>query len=115
MGGVFFAIGFWTMARSIKNKAIKNYLGLTGFGILLIFVATQATSVLIAPYPPFGIIALSSLALASDLTFIGIYFTALSIAKETNLRIEVSKKVKQLAMLGKIGTAQMEHVSMRPY
>ena len=96
------------MARSINNKTIKNYLRLSGYGILLIFVATQLSSILIGPYPPFGIIALSSMALASDLTFVGIYFTALSIAKETNLRIEISQKVKKLAMLGKIGTAQME-------
>ncbi len=107
-GGIFFAIGFWGMARSINNKTIKNYLRLSGYGILLIFVATQLSSILIGPYPPFGIIALSSMALASDLTFVGIYFTALSIAKETNLRIEISQKVKKLAMLGKIGTAQME-------
>lgn len=108
VGGLFFAIGFWTMAKSIKNKVIRNYLGLSGCGILLIFVATQSNSILIAPYPPFGIIALSSMALASNLTFVGIYFTALSIAKETNLRIEISQKVKQLAMLGKMGTAQMQ-------
>jgi hypothetical protein len=108
VGGIFFAIGFWGMARSVNNKTIKNYLRLSGYGILLIFVATQLSSILIGPYPPFGVIALSSMALASDLTFVGIYFTALSIAKETNLRIEISQKVKKLAMLGKIGTAQME-------
>ena len=107
-GGIFFAIGFWGMARSINNKTIKNYLRLSGYGILLIFVATQLSSILVGPYPPIGIIALSSMALASDLTFVAIYFTALSIAKETNLRIEISQKVKKLAMLGKIGTAQME-------
>jgi hypothetical protein len=113
VGGIFFAVGFWTMARSINNKAIKNYLRLSGYGILLIFVATQVSSVLVGPYPPFGIIALSSMALASDLTFVGIYFTALSIAKETNLRIEISQKVKKLAMLGKMGTAQMEQDLLR--
>ena len=108
VGGLFFAVGFWTMAISINNKVIRTYLGLSGCGILLIFVATQSNSVLIGPYPPFGIIALSSMALASNLTFVGIYFTALSIAKEINLRIEITQKVKQLAMLGKMGTAQME-------
>lgn len=108
VGGLFFAIGFWAMAKSITNKVIRNYLGLSGCGILLIFIATQSNSILIGPYPPFGIIALSSMSLASYLTLVGIYFTALSIAKETNLRIEITKKVKQLAMLGKIGTAQME-------
>jgi hypothetical protein len=112
-GGIFFAIGFWTMATSIKNKAIKNYLRLSGFGILQIFVATQASSVLIGPYPPFGVIALSSMALASNLTFVGIFYTALSIAKETNVRIEISQKVKKLAMIGKMGTAQMEEDLLR--
>ena len=58
VGGIFFAIGFWGMARSINNKTIKNYLRLSGYGILLIFVATQLSSILIGPYPPFGVIAL---------------------------------------------------------
>jgi hypothetical protein len=108
IGGLFFAIGFWAMAKSINNKIIRNYLGLSGCGILLIFVATQSNSILIGPYPPFGIIALSCMSLASYLTLVGIYFTALSIAKETNLRIQITQKVKELAMLGKIGSAQME-------
>ena len=53
------------------------------------------------------------MALASNLTFVGIYFTALSIAKETNLRVQITQKVKQLAMLGKMGTAQMEQDLLR--
>ena len=113
VGGLFFGVGFWTMAKSINNKVIRTYLGLSGCGILLIFIATQSNSVLIGPYPPFGIIALSSMALASNLTFVGIYFTALSIAKETNLRVQITQKVKQLAMLGKMGTAQMEQDLLR--
>ena len=63
---------------------------------------------------PFGIIALSSMALASNLTFVGIYFTALSIAKETNLRVQITQKVKQLAVLGDLlGSAQIQKDLLR--
>jgi hypothetical protein len=96
------------MAKNIENVAIKSYMNYAGYGILLIFIAAQANSVLIAPYPPFGIIALSSMALASHLVFVGVFYTALSIASETSLRVEINKKVHNLALLGKIGTAQME-------
>jgi hypothetical protein len=108
VGGIFFAIGFWIMAKNIDNAAVKSYLNYAGYGILLVFIATQANSVIISPYPPFGIVALSSMGLASHLVFVGIYYTALSIASETSLRVEINKKVHQMALLGKIGTAQME-------
>ena len=107
-GGTFFAIGFWAIARNINNKHVKEYLRFSGFGILLLFVATQTNSVILSPYPPFGIIAISSIALASLLTFVGLYLTALSISRETNLRIEIDKKVTQLSFVKKMGTAQME-------
>jgi hypothetical protein len=107
-GGIFFAIGFWVVGKSINNKQIKNYLRFTGYGILLLFIATQANSVIISPYPPFGIIAISSMTLASLLTFVGLYFTALSISRETTLRTEIDKKLIQLAFIKKMGTAQLE-------
>lgn len=107
-GGTFFAIGFLIIGRQINNVQIRNYLRFSGFGILLLFVATQANSVIISPYPPFGIIAISSMTLASLLTFVGLYLTALSVSRETNLRIEIDKKVTQLSFIKKIGIAQME-------
>ena len=108
-GGIFFAVGFWTIAESINNKQIRNYLRLSGYGILLLFVATQANSVIISPYPPFGIIGFLSMALASLLTFVGLYFTALSVSKETELRIEIDKKITQLSFIKKMGIAQLEN------
>lgn len=107
-GGLFFALGFWVIARSINNKQIRNYLILSGFGILLLYVATQSDSVVISPYPPFGIMAISAMVLASLLTFVGLYFTALSISTETAVRVEINKKLTQLAFVRDMGTSQME-------
>lgn len=107
-GGVFFAIGFWVIARSIDNRKIRNYLLFSGHGILLLFVASQANSVIISPYPPFGLVAISSVILASLMTFVGLYFTALSISSDTRVRAQIDKKLTQLAFVKKMGTAQME-------
>lgn len=107
-GGTFFAIAFWTMGRAIKNKKIGNYLKLSGFGILLLFVSSQANSIIISPYPPFGIIAITSITLAALLTFVGLYFTALSVSREASLRAEIGKKVSKLSFVRKMGTAQLE-------
>ena len=105
-GGIFFAIGFWVIARSINNKQIRNYLLISGYGILLLFVSSQANSVIISPYPPFGVVAISSAVLASLLTFVGLYFTALSISKESRVRVEIDRRVTQLAFIKKMGAVK---------
>ncbi len=119
VGGVFFAIGFWIIARNVKKKEVKAYLRFLGLGIVFIFVSTQIdisvprVSILYAPYPPFGVMAISSSSVGSFLTFIGLYFTAISVAKDRALRMEITKRAESATFLAKIATAQMEDNLMK--
>lgn len=64
------------------NDAIKNYLIIAAYGLLLFFVSGQAV-VVHAPYPPFGLISVSLMGLSSYYVFVGIYSSALSFAQDS--------------------------------
>ena len=50
IGGVFFAVAFWKIARTISyEKNIKTYMIIAGCGIFLIFSANQGERKLLAP------------------------------------------------------------------
>ena len=86
VGGILFGIVFWIAARSIHHTAVKGYLTISGYGLLLLFASNQATVLINSPYPPFGMAAISFVGLSSYLIFIGIYSSAASVAQDIKLR-----------------------------
>lgn len=84
---------------------------LSSTGLILIFAANQATVVVTSPsYPPFGMVSISSIGLASFLMFIGIYSSAVSIGQDTKLRKDIVKHARnELKLLYNIGTSEMEN------
>lgn len=110
VGGILFGLAFWTMARSLKKPNIlKEYLTITATGFVLLFVSDQAISLIFVPYPPFGLSSVALVGVASYLIFIGLYFSAVSIARNIELRKTVLASARrQFDLLGSIGTAQME-------
>ena len=83
-------------------KEVKTYLRLSGFGILLLFVSSQISSSILVPYPPFGSIAISSMSLASILTYLGVYSAAVSVSKDSKLRTEITKRIQEADLIGKM-------------
>jgi hypothetical protein len=56
IGGLTFAIAFWKISRLVSYEInIRTYMVISGWGILLIFSANQATVQTVGPYPPFGL------------------------------------------------------------
>jgi hypothetical protein len=110
VGGMLFGIAFWTMAIIIKKPiALRDYLIITAIGFILLFVSDQAISLISAPYPPFGLVSVSTVGLASYLILIGLYYSAVSVSSDIDLRKFVfSSTLKELSLLGSIGAAQME-------
>jgi hypothetical protein len=109
VGGVIFAVSFWVMARSIRSTSIKNYLILSGFGYLMIFVTNQASVLTLVLYPPLGLSVISLVGLSSYLILIGIYSSAITIAEDSKLRNEIRKiAASKSGLLGSIGLAQLE-------
>jgi hypothetical protein len=63
----------------------------------------------VAPYPPFAVICVASVGLFSYAVLIGLYYSAVSIGADTNLRISIRKSaLDKSKLLDSIGAARME-------
>jgi hypothetical protein len=110
IGGIIFGIGFWMTARNIhKDNVVRSYLIISGCGFVLLFTSNQAIVLTFTPYPPFGLVTISLVGLASYLVLVGIYSSAISISHDANLRREIRRlALRESNLLDSIGTAQME-------
>jgi hypothetical protein len=114
IGGILFGIVFWSVARRVRHDTIKDYLMVSAYGIILLFTSNQATDLIIALYPPFGLVTVSFMGLSSYMLLIGIYSSAISISQDSKLR----QSIRTLAMwesnlLDSIGSAQVEQEVFR--
>jgi hypothetical protein len=109
-GGILFGIAFWTISRHIRSTiAVRDYLTISALGFVLLFASDQAVVLIIAPYPPFGLAAISFMGLSSYLIFVGIYYSAISLSHNDRVRREIKKFATQESkLLDSIGSAQLE-------
>jgi hypothetical protein len=107
--GLLFGMGFLSISRSIsQNKHVRDYMVIAGFGFILFFSAGW-TTVLQAAYPPYGLPNVSFVALSYFLILVGLYHSAVSIARDVELRHSIKKSIiKESKLLDSIGSAQME-------
>jgi hypothetical protein len=110
VGGMLFGVAFWAMARKIKRPSIvRDYLVITAIGFILLFVSDQAISLIVAPYPPFGLASVATMGLASYLILIGLYYSAISVSNDIDLQKSISySAIKEFNLLRNIGSAQTE-------
>jgi hypothetical protein len=110
VGGMFFGLAFWMMARALKKAGfLQDYLRITGIGFMLLFVTDEAIVLIFVPYPPFGIASVMFVGLASYYILVGLYYSAISIANDIHVRKHIySSALNELSMLGSIGTARSE-------
>jgi hypothetical protein len=83
---------------------------ISGWGILLIFGADQAVvqTQLQSPYPPFGLATIPVLVIAAFLMLLGIYYSAILVSANNNLRKSIRKYALESRLLDLIGQAEME-------
>jgi hypothetical protein len=106
--GILLAVAFLLVARTINDKSAiaKDYLFIAALGTGTFIISVQSIS---GFYPPFGIIASSSIALSSYLVLTGLYSSAVSVAEDVNLRRSIKKSLQEHSkILHSIGSAQME-------
>jgi hypothetical protein len=110
VGGILFGIAFWTLAQKTKNNiVIRNYLLLSAYGFMLLFVSNQALVLTFNLYPPFGLPSVCFIGLSSYLLMIGIYSSATSLSQDIKLRQSIRRSaIKELELLDRIGMAHME-------
>ena len=98
------------VSRSLKDSKVKNYLIISAYGMTLLFASNQPTSLILAPYPPFGLVTICFMGLASYLLYLGIYSSALSVSEDSRLRQTIRREAMKESQqfLDAIGTAEME-------
>jgi hypothetical protein len=108
-GGILFGIAFWIIARKIQNSVVRDYMIISAYGLILLFVSNQAIVLVNAPYPPFGMATISFIGLSSYLVLLGIYSSAISVSEDSKLRQSIRNfAIKDSRLLDSIGTAHME-------
>jgi len=110
-GGIFFGIAFWIIARNIRQDSIvRKYMIMSAYGLILLFISYQVNGIVVTSYPPFGLVSISFMGLASYLISVGIYAAAISVSEDTKLRQSIRKiAVRESSLLDSIGSAEMEH------
>lgn len=109
-GGILFGIAFWSVTRNLeKSNVVRNYMIISAYGLVLLFISNQANVLIYASYPPFGIASASMIGLSSYLVMIGIYSSATSLAHDARLRQTIrTYTVTESRLLDSIGMAHME-------
>jgi hypothetical protein len=108
LGGAFFGMAFLTIAAKLTiEKEQKKSLILTGIGIMFLFASKDISSLIVASYPPLAAVSISFMGIASYLTYVGIYSTALLAARDKKLRSSLRAKIEgNMKMLRSIALSQ---------
>jgi hypothetical protein len=93
VGGILFGIAFWTIARRLGQIQVREYMLISVYGLILLFVSNQAIFLVNYNYPPFGFAAISYVGFSCFLVMIGIYSVAISVGQDVELR----KLIRKLA------------------
>ena len=108
--GILFGIGFRYVGKLVeKSKLVQNYLYLTSYGIILFFI-TFTTSIGSIGYPPLGLVSVAVVPFSLFLILNGLYFSAVSIALDNNIRYIIKKSIKEHKFIENIGEAEMHKV-----
>jgi hypothetical protein len=107
--GIIFGAAFLSVARNLqKGSALRDYLIIAAYGLLLFYVAGSA-AVSQAAYPPFGLASVAFTGLSCYLIYTGLYSSVISVSQDAELRQSIRKSaLKEVKFLESMGTAQME-------
>jgi hypothetical protein len=109
LSGIIFGAAFLSIARTLqKGSALRDYMIIAAYGMLLFYVAGSAAATQ-AAYPPFGLASVSFTGLSCYLIYTGLYSSAISVSQDGNLRQSIRRSaVKEVKFLESMGSAQME-------
>ncbi len=108
ISGIFFGLGFLSVARFIsRGNDVRDYMSIAGYGFM-IFITAAATTVLQAAYPPYGLPNVSFVGLAAFLILVGLHHSAISVAHDARLRQLIKNSaIKESNLLDSMASAQM--------
>jgi hypothetical protein len=109
LSGILFGAAFLSIARTLKQgSALRKYMTIAAYGMVLFYVTLQA-QVPQAAYPPFGLVSTACVVLSTYLIYIGLYSSAVTVSQDLALRRSIRNSVTaQSKFLDSIGTAQSD-------
>src|SRR5207344_2797171 len=85
VAGIIFGAAFLSIARTLRHgTAIRDYLILAAYGMLIFYIAGSAT-VSQAAYPPFGLVSTAFTGLSTYLIYVGLYSSAVTLSQDLTL------------------------------
>ena len=108
VGGFLFGLIFLIMARNIKRKPIRLFINLTGIGISLLFGSTILYGLQYIVSPPFGVITLLFMNLASYMVFFGLYISVRELSRDQKVYRELYKLKQEFSIIKNLSKAEME-------
>lgn len=114
VGGLLFGLAFFMTAIRIKREDLRTQVMISGIGMMLLFGFTVIHGLTYVVSPPFGIVTVSFVSLASYLLFIGIFASSSELAKDALVRKELSRIAgEQVSLLRNIGAAEIEKTLLK--
>ena len=110
VGGALFEIAFSIAGKNVNNERVKDYMFISAYGLILLFISNQFLTIVPYPsYPAFGLATISFMGLSCYMVLVGIYYSAVSMSWDIKLRQSIRKLAEaELEFLGSIGSAEME-------
>jgi hypothetical protein len=107
IGGLLFGIVFWIIASKIKRQNLKIPLRIAGIGMILLFGSAVLHGLTFIVLPPFGLVTVSFMSLASFMLLVGIFSAAKELSKDVLVRREIYKIAGEHSdLFGNIGKAE---------
>ena len=90
LAGIMAGLAFYFMARSMTLSKVMTYVLSISFGVMIFLSLNQSVGLSHFQYPPFGIISISLIPLASYFLFVGVYYSASICSTGLKLRTMIS-------------------------
>jgi hypothetical protein len=112
VGGILFGIAFIkSSSKFSENFVIKNYLIVAGYGFMFLLISNNAVLLATVPYPPYAVLSVAFIGVASYSILLGIYSAAIAASADVELRKSIRKyALGEGKLLDSIGTAEVQKV-----
>ena len=95
-GGILFGLAFSTTSKTLRkiyhhhpnHNVLADFMTMSSYGVVLLTISFAA-NIIQAPYPAFGVPAISFISLGSYLFSFGLYSASISISEDANLRLSI--------------------------
>lgn len=109
VGALLFSLAFLTASSIVSNERVRQSMLISAIGMAILFGSIELLPLPYKIFPPYGLITEASMPLGSYLLFIGIFSSAMSVSRDSELRKDFYKSAKsQLNLLKMIGVTEME-------